>query len=297
MSDLFNPAGQEQPESAQENQRILDLLPAFALGATDPDENAALLRALATDEAAARELGSYVELANALLFSAPPAVPSPALAANLRAALDAPALRIAPAGMTAAVAPAAVNASTPAAPVRPGRQWHWPRWAAVAAILLLLLLNVYWVRELVGLRGAQTALQQQLADQVAQQAALQQQLSNQKQLLAGLVSNEVERYVMAAAQPDSPAQAQVAWLPGSDLAVLTAKQFPTLEPGKAYQLWLIRDGKRTSGGLFTVSASGDGSLIFAPPAPLESFEGMGITPEPEGGSPGPTAPPVVTARL
>jgi hypothetical protein len=30
---------------------------------------------------------------------------------------------------------------------------------------------------------------------------------------------------------------------------------------------------------------------------LDNFDGMGITPEPAGGSPGPTAPPVVRAQL
>jgi hypothetical protein len=36
-----------------------------------------------------------------------------------------------------------------------------------------------------------------------------------------------------------------------------------LSPEQQYQLWLIQDGKRTSGGVFSVSSEGYASLVIA----------------------------------
>jgi anti-sigma-K factor RskA len=55
-----------------------------------------------------------------------------------------------------------------------------------------------------------------------------------------------------------------------------------------YQLWLIQDGQRTSGGVFSVSEEGYGSLWISSPEPLSSYSTFGITIEPAGGSPGPS---------
>ena len=69
---------------------------------------------------------------------------------------------------------------------------------------------------------------------------------------------------------------------------LVVEDAPALEPGYQYQLWLIRDGKRTSGGVFSVDEHGYGALQITSPQPLQSFPSFGVTVEPAGGSPGPT---------
>jgi anti-sigma-K factor RskA len=60
-----------------------------------------------------------------------------------------------------------------------------------------------------------------------------------------------------------------------------------------YQLWLIRDGERDSGGTFTVGNDGYGGLWVYSRQPLGSYQAFGITIEPVGGSPGPTGPKVL----
>jgi hypothetical protein len=198
-----------------------------------------------------------------------------------------------------------------AQPPRAGRAWHWSKIITVAALLaaaLLLLLNLYWMREVGALRASYLALEQQLQEQdAAFTATLAEQermvgeqrdrLASQDALLAQFVTGDSERYTMNAVEPGSSALAQVAWLDAANTAVLRAEGFPPLAEGKAYQLWLIRGDQRTSGGLFTVDDAGCGTLIFHPTESLEAFDGMGITPEPASGSPGPTAPPVVRAQL
>jgi anti-sigma-K factor RskA len=69
---------------------------------------------------------------------------------------------------------------------------------------------------------------------------------------------------------------------------LVVEHAPALDPGYQYQLWLIQDGKRTSGGVFSVDEQGYGVLEVNAQQPLDSFPAFGVTIEPEGGSPGPT---------
>jgi anti-sigma-K factor RskA len=69
---------------------------------------------------------------------------------------------------------------------------------------------------------------------------------------------------------------------------LIVDRLPRLDESKQYQLWLIKDGKRTSGGVFSVSKDGYGSLWVNSSEPLSSFGSFGITVEPNGGSPEPT---------
>jgi anti-sigma-K factor RskA len=53
-------------------------------------------------------------------------------------------------------------------------------------------------------------------------------------------------------------------------------------------LWLIQDGERTDGGVFSVNPEGYGSLWVEVPQSLSSFTAFGVSIEPSGGSPGPT---------
>ena len=67
----------------------------------------------------------------------------------------------------------------------------------------------------------------------------------------------------------------------------------TLSSDLEYQLWLIQDGQRDSGGTFRVGQDGYGGRWVYAPQPLGSYQAFGITIEPAGGSPGPTGPKVL----
>ncbi len=69
---------------------------------------------------------------------------------------------------------------------------------------------------------------------------------------------------------------------------LVASDLVPLEETQQYQLWLIKDGDRTSGGVFSVSRNGYTAFQVYSKEPLSSFDSFGITVEPYGGSPGPT---------
>ena len=70
-----------------------------------------------------------------------------------------------------------------------------------------------------------------------------------------------------------------------------------LDPGSQYQLWLIKDGERTSGGVFSVTRDGYGVLQVESTLPLASYQEFGITVEPAGGSPKPTGEKVLGGEL
>jgi anti-sigma-K factor RskA len=69
---------------------------------------------------------------------------------------------------------------------------------------------------------------------------------------------------------------------------LVVDDMPLLSEEQQYQLWLIRDGQRTSGAVFSVSQDGYGSAWIRAPQALTDYPSFGITVEPTGGSPGPT---------
>lgn len=321
MDDVRIP-GAQTPDDNQE-QESAGLIAAYALGAVDAVERPAVEALVSHDAATAAELAAYQHLVEVLHYSAPPVVAPPALEAKLRAALAA-----APGVAAAAVAPPPTPRTAVAQPGTRGRSWNWlwPAVASSAAVILLLFgLNLWQMGQISSLRAENSALQAQLADRdaqiaerEAQFASLDRQLAAQSeslsaaqaqavelgallaertQVLAATIARAGESYDMTAAQPESAAFATVGWFDAAGIGILQASDFPPLEPDMTYQLWLIKDGQRTSGGLFTVSDIGSGTLIFTPPDTLDAFDGMGITPEPAGGSSGPTAPPIVTGTL
>ena len=78
---------------------------------------------------------------------------------------------------------------------------------------------------------------------------------------------------------------------------LVVDQLPELETDQQYQLWLIKDDRRVSGGVFSVSEEGYGSLWVSTSEPLDSFSAVGISIEPAGGSDGPTGEKVLGGTL
>lgn len=78
---------------------------------------------------------------------------------------------------------------------------------------------------------------------------------------------------------------------------LAVTHAPLLSEDQQYQIWLIRDGVRTSGGVFSVNEDGYGNLMVSAEQPLDSFDAFGITIEPWGGSPQPTGEKVLGGEL
>jgi anti-sigma-K factor RskA len=85
--------------------------------------------------------------------------------------------------------------------------------------------------------------------------------------------------------------------PQDNRGVLAVNGLPTLDAAHQYQLWLIKDGQRRSGGIFSVDAEGYGSLLLTVPSDFRDFRSFGISIEPRGGSPAPTGTKVMGGTL
>lgn len=141
------------------------------------------------------------------------------------------------------------------------------------AVLLLLVTNFYWF-------GRFNRLQQTTAP------------------VAALSDLSSATAIPLRADPSGARAQGVVYAPtGGPVALLCVYDMPALSPGKTYQLWLIKNGNRESGGLFQVTQDGFGLLVIRPERPLTEYSAVGITVEPAGGSPAPTTPRVLGGTL
>jgi len=69
---------------------------------------------------------------------------------------------------------------------------------------------------------------------------------------------------------------------------LVVDGLPPLDADRQYQLWLIRDGHRTSGAVFSTDEESYGGMRIKVAGSLLEYSAVGITIEPAGGSPQPT---------
>lgn len=151
--------------------------------------------------------------------------------------------------------------------------WRQGAWWALAVLVLLLVLNNWRLWRQV------QALQPPLPTPVAAQ--------------------ETFRLILLYGTQHMPkAKGALLLIPQEPAAVLVVKNLPPPDPGRAYQLWLIRPGgQRVSGAVFSVPDQLNWTVVEVwAPEPIEHFQAFGITLEPEGGSPQPTGPRLLGSR-
>jgi anti-sigma-K factor RskA len=78
---------------------------------------------------------------------------------------------------------------------------------------------------------------------------------------------------------------------------LVVDRLPIIEAEQQYQLWLVRDGQRDSGAVFSVNEDGYGSVWVSSPEALSSYSSFEVTVEPTGGSPSLTGAKVLSGNL
>ena len=158
--------------------------------------------------------------------------------------------------------------------------------AAALAIVWAFVLNAQVTR----LRNEITVLNERLA---AQSQSLQQIIAN----LPQTNQSDVITVSLRGTQVQPEAQGQLIADPDAQSAVLVISGLPPLEPGRTYQVWLIDGGAPVSAGLLTVDENGQSVLIVTSEEAIGSFNSLGISIEPEGGSLEPTGEIVVLSDL
>ncbi len=133
-------------------------------------------------------------------------------------------------------------------------------------------------------------------------------------LIVALAAGNVMQWVRGASRPVAGSPGFTTWvLVGQSTAqgafgtvvldsqdesgVMAMRGLPRLDAAHQYQLWLVRDGARRSGGVFSVDEEGYGALLLKVPVDFKDFTSIGISLEPAGGSPAPTGARVATGKL
>lgn len=244
-------------------EEIRPLLSAVAIGALDADEAAGVAQHLLECRECRQELDRLSDTVDLIGFAVPQAEPP----ASLRAAF------LSQLGDDAAVPPG--RAPTPVTRVLP---WRWIASVAAALIVVLLAGNI-------GL---------QLRDTNSAAPAEPTQAS------ATRASVPLVWYDVAAAGPQAgKATGFLCAQETGRLAWLIVQDLPALPAGKTYQAWLSNGDERIDAGTFTVDDKGRGFLTIrlSSGQSLEHYTTLGVTEEPNGGSPTPSGQRYLIASL
>jgi len=273
------------------DERIEELFPLYALDALSDEERSQVDSYVATRPDARARLDDLVRTASAVPFDVTPVDPSPAVK---RAVMD----------RVSADAGARSAETRRAAPSRV-RNWRAalfrPLPLLAGASLLAAILAVVWAislsAEVTRLKQENAALTTQVDDLEAQNAVLQQELLAREQVIALLSSPGVQTMAIAGTEEQPNASGQLIADPTGQSAVLVVSGLSTLPAGQVYQFWLIDEGVPLGAGTFSVDEQGEAVLEVTASAPIGSFDAMGVSIEPEGGSEQPTGAIVMLSTL
>jgi anti-sigma-K factor RskA len=287
-------------------ESIEELLPAYALGALDPEDFVRVEAYLAAHPEARHEVEELRETLGVLALSAPPLAPPPGAKAALLARVEqlaAPEQHAGPRPLSF-VPPIAPTTAPPEGVVRPfrgptegpnrrDRGWRAALAAVAAAVILGLTgWNVALQRQVSTVHNDVTALEGQISAQ-ADSVALGRLVSD-RQFARPLTSSAAEGPYASSGGPAGYLYAD----PAGGVALMNCYWMPKLAENQVYQVWLLRaDGTRDSGGTFTVDERGNASVVIKAPSTFSAYTSVGVTAEPAGGSTGPTTPRVVWAEL
>ncbi len=157
---------------------------------------------------------------------------------------------------------------------------------ATLAIVWVIILNVQVAR----LSSEMSTLNDAL---VAQSNSLNQVIAK----LPQATPSDVITVSLKGTNVQPQVQGQLIADPNSQSAVLVIAGLPPLQAGKTYQVWLINGGAPVSAGLLSVDQNGQAVFIVTSKEAIGSFKSLGISVEPDGGSPQPTGDIVVLSDL
>ena len=259
---------------------IEELLPFYALDALTDEERELVEKYLAEHPEARQQVEEMSRAASALPFGVSPVEPSKLAKQALMARVNADA--------DARVRPPIETPRGPARRVNSFENLFRALSLATAAIAIV------WAMFL----NAQVA---QLQNEVSSlNERLEAQSKSIDQIIANLPQTNQENVItvsLKGTEVQPQAQGQLIADPDSQAAVLVISGLPKLEPGKTYQVWLIDGGAPVSAGLLSVDENGQGVFIVNSDESIGSFNALGISVEPDGGSQQPTGDIVVLSDL
>jgi anti-sigma-K factor RskA len=255
--------------SSEEQQSVRDLAAAYALGALSSEETREFEAFLATSPEAQRDVAEYRDVAALLALAGPEAAPSEGLRERVLGRVSGQKTRSIP---------------RPTNPIV---------WGALAASLLAL----------VGLGSALMSTRRQLAQVEGRLDSASVRLDSTRAMLAVRESTlnrifepGVELFQLTASGDPDP-RIQLFWDRARNSAVVHASRLRQLDPGKAYQLWFIKDGKPVPSVTFKPEPTGHARIEPVEVPSDGDISAAAVTIEPEAGSQQPTMPIVMLGSL
>lgn len=247
-------------------EELRELAPLHALGATTPDEAAAMEAAMATDPELAAEVASFRDVP-AMLATAEPVTPSPALRGALLAAATGPRL----------------------VPAAPSAARRWAPMLAAASLVIATLVGADAVRarrELDRLRNTNVALADQLA--------------SRERTLNAMFLGERELYLVqvGAKEAETGPGVQFFWNAKQGRGVAHVFRLARAPEGRDYQIWALVNGKPVSLVVFNSDAEGHAIVdIEGLATSVDGVTDVLVSVEPKGGSPQPTTAPFIGGKF
>ena len=228
---------------------VLDLLPAYAIGSLEADELKRVEEHLLSCWVCRNEANALQTVVDELSLAAPVAAPYPDLKDRLMQRVHS----------MNTVRPQARERVSPQAPARPFWERLLPAWGLASLFLI------------VGLAASTLVLWQKVS-----------------QLEVATAPGGMRAVALSATDSAPSATGFVLISADGDDGALVVDGLPSLGESQEYQLWLIRDGQRTSGAVFSTDEKSYGGTRIRAPRSLLDYSAVGITIEPAGGSPYPT---------
>lgn len=289
-----------------------ELLPAFVLGALDPEEMLAVERFVQQHPEIRTRLANYEKAVVELAYAAPQIQPPGRAKTQLMNRVRQDLAERHPQATTPFRSGSALRPAARPAPIRPtpthatddqpgsALGWFGIFWrtfaiaGAAAAIVILAFLTLQLRTNVNQLTAHMQALQTDLANLQTENSRLAQQniaLQEQIQSLDAqyqIVLNPQQSIALAASGPVPNATGN--FYSSADQAVLVLHGLQPLPADQTYQLWwLSPDGSAVlPGELLAVTNAESTTLALAIPAEHRDFSGIGISIEPAGGRQTPT---------
>jgi anti-sigma-K factor RskA len=268
---------------ARTMDELRELAPAYVMDTLDPNERATFEAALASSSELASEVAEHRAVVEAL--------------ATEHAIAPPPSLRNALLRRIADERPARPPAASAAAfPYRP----HWITSVVITALAAALVFAIADGRRNAGAPDAQiTALHDSARVRDSVLADVQGKLHQRDTALNTIVGAESGLLVLNLGGGNAAGPgAQLFWNPRQGRGVLHAFRLATAPAGRAYQLWLITNGRPTPVRVFNTDSHGHGLFTgFDLPRDPKVASGVMITEEKAAGASQPTSAPFLSAGL
>jgi anti-sigma-K factor RskA len=266
--------------SRPEQESLLELAPAYTLGALSADEARRFEAFLATSPEAQRQVDEFREVAALLALTGADASPPDTLRDRMLARVAQQKLRpLVPAA--AAGEPSARARRSPLLPL-----------ALAASLIAAVGLGL----GLIATRGRLGALETELALRDSLVAETQQRLAEREATLNAILEPGVRLFQLTATGDPDPG-IQLFYNQEQHKAIVHGFRIKGLPAGRAYQLWFIKDGKPVPSVTFKPEPDGHVSVESIPVPADGNLSAAAVTVEPEAGSAQPTSPIVLVGTL